>query len=302
MCRSLYPHEFSGGQRQRIAIARAIAIKPRLLICDESVSALDVSVQAKVMNLLLELRQREQTSIMFISHDLAAVGYVADRIRTMTSAGSSSSPTNEVSSLSPDHPYTQLLIGSHPAGIGFDWQSVPTLGEPPNPADRPAGCSFRARCPLAQERCGDEPELTPRVHEDHLVACHFAGSAHVGLAARAARTPGENAEVTYTSRTRSHDPRAQTSRPGPGWHCGLFTVLGALARTCSSPATRRVPWPGRTPRSSKSARSANNWVSITPCWSSTSTGWAMRCMAIWAGRSSQVKRSTNQLCGRRIYR
>jgi oligopeptide transport system ATP-binding protein len=198
-----YPHEFSGGQRQRIAIARAIAIKPRLLICDESVSALDVSVQAKVMNLLLDLRQREQTSIMFISHDLAAVGYVADRIVTMYLGRIVELADKRSILASPEHPYTQLLIGSQPTGIGFDWQSVPTLGEPPNPANRPAGCNFRARCPLAQERCGDEPELTPRVHEDHLVACHFAGSADAAAAASASRTTGENADVTTPTEPQS---------------------------------------------------------------------------------------------------
>ncbi len=175
---SKYPHEFSGGQRQRIGIARAIALEPELLICDEAVSALDVSVQAQIINLLLKIQQKMGLAMLFISHDLSVVRHISDRIAvmykgTLVEVGDAQSLCD-----SPAHPYTRALLNSVPQ-LGKDWiDGALAQGELTNsaPGKEPA-CAFAPRCPRASERCHDfMPTLDPKIAPsggDRFVACHF---------------------------------------------------------------------------------------------------------------------------------
>ncbi|MEM9465218.1 MAG: oligopeptide/dipeptide ABC transporter ATP-binding protein [Actinomycetota bacterium] len=166
------PHEFSGGQCQRIAIARALVLDPDVLICDEAVSALDVSVQAQILNLLRDLRERYELTMLFISHDLAVVRHVSDRVMVMyLGKVAELSPTDGLFA-TPRHPYTRALLASIP-GHALDLPPADELisGELPSPIDPPSGCRFRTRCPRATQRCADEePEL--RAVGVSLVACH----------------------------------------------------------------------------------------------------------------------------------
>ncbi len=174
---SRYPHEFSGGQRQRIGIARALILEPEFVVCDEPISALDVSVQAQVINLLGELKERMGLTLLFIAHDLSMVRYVSDRMAVMY-LGSlvEIGKANEVY-FDPKHPYTEVLIGSNPEPdpqVERGRPSTAIQGEIPSPVNVPPGCRFANRCPKVMDVCRQTtPELIPLKDVDRHIACHL---------------------------------------------------------------------------------------------------------------------------------
>ncbi len=167
-----YPHEFSGGQRQRVGIARALAVQPKLIIADEPVSALDLSIQAQILNLLRDIQQENNLSYLFIAHDLSVIEHVSDRIGVMYLGRIVELAATDELYKSPRHPYTEALLNAIPHPDPNQYRPAPLQGEIPSPVNRPSGCHFHPRCPYADEICRRETPALNSAGGKRLVACH----------------------------------------------------------------------------------------------------------------------------------